>query len=84
MNRKYFTIHRGVAAALLQKGYTIERVTSEYDQRKQRDVTKIEFNCDVNTGRDIGNEFFENKILVDAKDFYEKLGEVNRECRTAR
>ena len=49
MDRKYFTTHRGVAAILLTKGYSIERITSEFDQRKNRQVTKIELDCDVQT-----------------------------------
>lgn len=84
MDRKYFTTHRGVAAILLTKGYDIERVTSEYDQRKGRDVTKIEFNIDVTTGREVGDDFFENRLTIGAKEFYDKMGEVNRACRDAR
>lgn len=83
MDRKYFTTHRGVAAILLTKGYSIERITSEFDQRKNRQVTKIELDCDVQTGRGIGDEFFDGKMIVDAKGFYDKMGEVNRACRDA-
>lgn len=84
MNRKYFTTHRGVAAILLTKGHDIERITNEYDDRKQRNVTKIEFDLDVSAGRSIGDDFFENRITIDAKEFYDKMGEVNRQCRDAR
>lgn len=84
MDRKYFTTHRGVAAILLTKGYEIERITNEYDNRKGRDVTKIEFNVDVATGRGIGDDFFEGRITIGAKELYDKMGEVNRACRDAR
>lgn len=84
MDRKYFTTHRGVAAILLTKGYEIERITNEYDSRKGRDVTKIEFNVDVATGRGIGDDFFEGRITIGTKELYDKMGEVNRACRDAR
>lgn len=80
----YFTTHRGVAAALLYKGHNFERLERAYDNRKGREVTKLYFNCDISTGREIGDDFFANRLEIDAKDFYDKLGEISREIRSAK
>lgn len=83
MHKDYFTTHRAVAAVLLCKGTQSTKVEKEYDSRKNREVTKIFFDCQIDEGRKIADDYFANGVTVDARDFYEKLGDAGRLIRSA-
>lgn len=84
MDRKYSTTHKGIAAYLLTKGYEIERVTPGTNPKNGRPNCKIEFNVDQDTGRSMGDSFFEGGVHGDLKEFYDKLSVVGNEIWKAK
>ncbi len=84
MDRKYSTTHKGIAAYLLTKGYEIERTTLGTNPKTQRPNCRIEFNVDQQTGREMGDAFFEGNVHGDLKEFHDKLNEVGHAIYKAR
>lgn len=84
MERKYSTTHKGIAAYLLTQGYEIERVTTGTNPKTGKPNCKIEFNTDQETGRSMGDAFFDGHVNGDLKAFYDKLNEVGHEMWKAR
>ncbi len=84
MERKYNTTHKGIAAYILTKGYEIERVTPGTNPKTGRPNCKIEFNVDQQSGREMGDAFFDGNVHGDLKAFYDKLNEVGHEIYKAR
>lgn len=84
MDRKYSTTHKGIAAYLLTQGYEIERVTPGTNPKTGRPNCKIEFNTDQDTGRSMGDAFFDGNVHGDLKQFYDKLSEVGNQIWKAK
>jgi len=82
--RRYYTTNKGVAAVLLMKGHNIERCYQENNPKTGRPQVKIEFDCDIDSGRGHADMFFNGDITADLKTFYDKLGEVGRQIYDAR
>lgn len=76
MERKYRTTHRGIAAYLLTKGYQILRATPGVNPKNNRPNVTVEFDIEQQTGRDMGDAFFDGGVHGNLKDFYDKLQEV--------
>lgn len=84
MNNNYETTHKGIAAYLLMQGHNIVDITAGINKKNGRPNSKIEFDCDRSTGRRLGDEFFDNHIEGDLKDFYDKCNEVGSKIWASR
>lgn len=76
MDRKYSTTHKGIAAYLLTKGYQILRATPGTNPKTQRPNVRIEFDVDNETGRSMGDAFFDGNVHGDLKQFYDACNEI--------
>lgn len=84
MERKYTTTHKGIAAYMLTQGYEILRVTPGVNPKNNRPNCTIEFDIDRETGRGMGDAFFEGTVHGDLKQFYDKLSEVGNQIWKAK
>lgn len=83
MERKYRTSHQGIAAYLIMQGREILRL--ENGKNKQnRPTVYFEFDVDQQTGRDMGDAFFEGAANGNLKQFYDALMQVRQKVYEAR
>jgi hypothetical protein len=83
MERNYRTSHQGIAAYIETQGHDI--VHAEPGTNKQgRRVTFFEFQLDHETGRRLGDDFFNDNVEGNIKTFYEALQNVRKKAWEAR
>ena len=84
MDRKYSTTHKGIAAYLVTQGYEILRTTQGTNQKTGRPNCRIEFDLNNETGRTMGDAFFDGNVNGDLKTFYEAVNTVGHHIYKAR
>jgi hypothetical protein len=83
MERKYYTTHKGVAGYLVMKGFSVLRCTQE-NGKDSRPRVKVEFDVDPQTGKEVGDEFFNGGAMGNLKEFYDACGQVGQLMYQAR
>lgn len=84
MERKYSTTHKGIAAYILTQGHELLRVTPGTNPKTNRPNCRLEFDVDQQTGRDMGDAFFDGNVHGDLKQFYDSLQEVGNKIWEAK
>lgn len=83
MERKYYTTHKGVAAYLTLKGFQLLRAT-QGTNREGRPNVKMEFDVDPETGKNVGDEFFDGHAVGNLKEFYDACGKIGQDIWKAK
>lgn len=72
MQRKYRTSHQGIAAYILSQGHETERL-EQGTTKAGKPTTFIEFDMDAQSGREMGDAFFNGQVHGNLKAFYDCL-----------
>ena len=84
MERKYRTTHQGIAAYLVMQGYEILRVEPGTNPKTGRPNVTIEFDTDYETGRQMGDAFYNGQVNGNLKEFNDAQFKVREKLREVR